>query len=610
MKAPRYLIFSIIVLHVNNFFANPSEVGQFGAITRFKYGPDERRAAFNMRLAANYLRTLMQPLHYLPLDNNGDEKNVADYAAQFHKSLLHDQNSILTPEGQKSYKKLVTALHNGLQSDFDAIQRAPQSSMKFISPQASFAFCLQGCDSSLFSIPLFPTLESAQLAASMIELYLMALIRDVLFSDYGTGSGTDANGNGGSLTNDASLALQSLGNAYKGPVNAQGLVDASALFRGKGYGELVGPYISQLALLPVKTPIPATLGGKNISPTVLIKIDQQWAIAGQREFSVSMQDFVTLQNGQIPKKYTANDYDPINKRYISTGRDLGSFIHWDVAAESFFYAAFILQAYGFPYSNELPYYNNSMPNEASFITMGMMEVFAMIEAVSLEAIKASWAQKWRAHRVLRPEAFAGHVHNIKVSGQNPYHLHDSLFEPHAGIDVLELVLQRNRLQANFPDNNLSVEQASTYLLPQIYPEGSPAHPSYPSGHAVVAGAAGTILKAFFQNDTLISTMVAPVMPNPANLNQLIPLVNQGENQLTVAGEINKLASNNSYGRNWAGIHWREDAHEGILLGEKVAITYLQDQAMLYHEHGFNGFVLTKYDGTPIRITATEVTVLS
>lgn len=37
----------------------------------------------------------------------------------------------------------------------------------------------------------------------------------------------------------------------------------------------------------------------------------------------------------------------------------------------------------------------------------------------------------------------------------------------------------------------------TYLLPIAYPEGSPTHPAYPAGHACVAGAGATMLKAFF-----------------------------------------------------------------------------------------------------------------
>ena len=38
--------------------------------------------------------------------------------------------------------------------------------------------------------------------------------------------------------------------------------------------------------------------------------------------------------------------------------------------------------------------------------------------------------------------------------------------------------------------------AKTYLLGLTYPEGSPLHPSYPSGHATLAGACITVIKAF------------------------------------------------------------------------------------------------------------------
>ncbi len=46
----------------------------------------------------------------------------------------------------------------------------------------------------------------------------------------------------------------------------------------------------------------------------------------------------------------------------------------------------------------------------------------------------------------------------------------------------------------------------TYLLPMAFSEGSPTHPSYGAGHATVAGACVTILKAFFDESF--------VLPNP------------------------------------------------------------------------------------------------
>ena len=41
--------------------------------------------------------------------------------------------------------------------------------------------------------------------------------------------------------------------------------------------------------------------------------------------------------------------------------------------------------------------------------------------------------------------------------------------------------------------------AGNWLLPMAFPEGSPMHPSYGAGHATVAGACTTILKAWFDH---------------------------------------------------------------------------------------------------------------
>ena len=126
-----------------------------------------------------------------------------------------------------------------------------------------------------------------------------------------------------------------------------------------------------------------------------------------------------------------------------------------------------------------------------------------------------------------------------------------------------------------------------------YPEGSPLHPAYPAGHAAIAGACTTVLKAFFKESF--------VMPQPveASADGLSLLPYRGSD-LTVGGELNKLASNIALGRDAAGVHWRSDGIEGIKLGEAVAIWILRDLRGTYHED-FQGFSLTKFDGTPITI---------
>lgn len=70
--------------------------------------------------------------------------------------------------------------------------------------------------------------------------------------------------------------------------------------------------------------------------------------------------------------------------------------------------------------------------------------------------------------------------------------------------------------------------------------------------------------------------------------------------LTVGGELNKLASNIALGRDTAGVHWRSDSIEGLKLGEAVAIGILTDLRTTCPE-SFDGFSFTRFDGTTLRI---------
>ncbi len=136
----------------------------------------------------------------------------------------------------------------------------------------------------------------------------------------------------------------------------------------------------------------------------------------------------------------------------------------------------------------------------------------------------------------------------------------------------------------------------TYLLPQAFPEGCPLHPSYPAGHATVAGACAVMLKAFFDETQLVTDCVT-ASADGLSLNPFDDVA------LTVGTEVNKLAFNIAMGRNFAGIHYRSDAEVGFRLGEDVAIAILQDLVETFTED-FTGFQFTRLDGTPVSITRT------
>jgi hypothetical protein len=118
------------------------------------------------------------------------------------------------------------------------------------------------------------------------------------------------------------------------------------------------------------------------------------------------------------------------------------------------------------------------------------------------------------------------------------------------------------------------------------------HPSYGAGHAAVAGACVTILKAFFdtssvlvkrKDDVLFSHIKngdTPVAYVPDNTMKALTDVNDGT-FLTLEGELNKLAANISIGRNMAGVHFFSDYHGSLRMGEEIALGLLEEQALGY-----------------------------
>jgi hypothetical protein len=132
----------------------------------------------------------------------------------------------------------------------------------------------------------------------------------------------------------------------------------------------------------------------------------------------------------------------------------------------------------------------------------------------------------------------------------------------------------------------------SYLLPIAAPEGCPTHPSYGAGHATVAGACVTILKAWFDESFVIPN---PVAPNADGTD----LEAFSGPALTVGNELNKLAANVAIGRNALGFHYRSDYSESLKLGEALAIGVLQENKACYNEGG--SFTLTRFDGTTITI---------
>jgi hypothetical protein len=202
-----------------------------------------------------------------------------------------------------------------------------------------------------------------------------------------------------------------------------------------------------------------------------------------------------------------------------------------------------------------------------------------LTAVATVALNAVWYQKWFVHLRPRPEAIGGLVHLIKT-GQGSK----------TNVSLSNVILNSQGLQQSF-------NKYGTWLLSQAFPEGSPTHPSYPTGHGVVGGACITVLKFFFDGDFVIPN---PLMP-ASDGSSLVPYTGPDAGQLMVNGELNKLGHNVSFGHGiHAGIHWRSDTDTSLLLGEAVALSFLSDKAQTYNEP-FTVH-LTKFDGTTATIS--------
>jgi hypothetical protein len=145
----------------------------------------------------------------------------------------------------------------------------------------------------------------------------------------------------------------------------------------------------------------------------------------------------------------------------------------------------------------------------------------------------------------------------------------------------------------------------SYLMPQAFPEGSPTHPCYPTGHGTVGGACITALKFFFNGGQKLRPLLNRIgrdvyVPSTDGLT-LTPYTGGDASDLDINGELNKLAYNISFGHGiHSGIHFRSSTYWSILLGEQVALSVLHDRAQSYNEP-FT-ISITKFDGTTATIT--------
>ncbi len=410
-------------------------------------------------------------------------------------------------------------------------------------------------------------------------------------------------------TRDIAAAISSLNGEFP-QFGGTTTVTAQNVFRGIYPGEQVGPYVSQFLVKGnVDTRKPSGLGLDAADGY----ISYGSRVINQRLFPATagvdyLNEFASWLDVQNGVDLRGTDTFETTRVFIRDLRAGTTLVHFDQVLDAWYNAAWILMSE--PIGNQLtgagatgrPQIDLEFPKNAGnpydppgsamdsrtqvgFATFGQPHLLQVLGETLGRALRAVWYQKWFVHRRLRPEEYGGRVHN-QLSGDRTYPLDDSILDS----------LDSGGLSPYFGPTGGPVGNG-TWLLPQAYAEGAPTHPAYGAGHATGSGALATILKAFFDETKEIEN---PLQSSADGLSLVTYTPPMGEPPLTVGGELNKLAGNIALFRNAAGVHWRSDYTESLLLGEAVAIGLLQEQSLGFNEDDAY-FQLTRFDGVTIRI---------
>jgi hypothetical protein len=583
--------------------------------------------------AATVARERAHPEHRA----NGDEQRYArlHYFMSFTKGLAHgDHGMIVDPRHYEDFRQAIDL--GEIDRFTDDVPTGPAAGFRredereevrqWEAPTAGLVYSLQGPDAQAVTMPPAPPLTvdgvaNPELAYEMAEVYELALLRDVpLFQLEDGGNAPSVQATLDRL-NDMAYTKQGFpGRPRKADDNGQ--VDRQTVFRGASPGVTVGPYLSQF--LVVGTTGRARDGdvADGLIQYGSLQIDQRVDVATpERDFMQTWETYLDVQDGAMGEGNTyLREGDRVARRAILTPRDLATYVHFDALYEAYLNACLMLLEMGTPFDPGFDQLSGNRAvggaerHAAGFALFGGPHVLSLVTEVATRALRAVRFQKFNNHMRLRPEALAAPVallDTVPTRDEPPIR---SLMEPF-----------RDELSKELLDEIRKRNDDGPALLPMAFSEGSPMHPAYGAGHAAVAGACVTMLKAFFDTSAIFGTrdtdrdggpetetgffcpsIARPVTPAAyrvvrgadANTSRVVAVENAPT--LTLEGELNKLAANISIGRNMAGVHYFSDYYDSVRMGEQIAIAVLEEQALTYQVDPFIVSVPT-FDGDVVRI---------
>ena len=243
-------------------------------------------------------------------------------------------------------------------------------------------FDLEGPDALSVTMPPAPRFDSIELAAEMSEVYAQALLRDQHFSQFrsfihGNGPIDAANDYPDrrpttGITPEQAYALMNqqewfgLSPATPGLTDAERQrlrpkVDSGNAFRGLTPGDEVGPYLSQFLLIGNSGINPGDVS-RNLADGKIsygsIRIDQRVRVAVPTiDYMTDFASYIDVQNAARVNNLEdyVDRYDPLAYRFITTPRDLSTYVHFDALYEAYLNACLIMLGLGVPFDPGLPF---------------------------------------------------------------------------------------------------------------------------------------------------------------------------------------------------------------------------------------------------------------
>lgn len=570
------------------------------------------------------------------MGNNGDELLTTGLTfgdaddldivgiGNFHKTLPHNKFGEVDPKAYALFKNVAT--HSGeyetVPAGYTGTNQPPEANFiklpvpnfadKLNNPQSARVRDLLTGPTTDYAMTAAPSVRSLSTAAEMTELQWMAILRDTPFINLNT-TNTDVMAAIDDIKQHYSnaLAANEPGGLRLGtdlPRDGNNVrIDQETLFRCGLLGEDKGPLVSQFFLhdigygaqFIVQKVRPYRTGSDYLTD------HGTWLLAQN-----SGRDLWGNGYSRDNDLAVSNIAEPGPPRRLTTMRDIARFVNKDALHQAYFNAALLCLQWNVPMQPGNPYLGYH--RQGGFGTFGGPEVLTRVSEVASRALAIAWRQKWEVHRRLRPEAYGGLMQMQRVgledSGtftKRAYGLPAAVFTSEASKRAL-------------------LRGARNYYLPMAFTAGSPPHPSYGAGHATVAGACVTVLKAWFAGKTKLAPLLLRAGRNPFDdttivISQtsiagvLVDYMGTDASEMTVEGELNKIACNVAMGRSMGGVHWRSDNTRSLRLGEQIATELLRAESLGYAEKNYADGALpywsfTSFDGDEVVIHAGRVLV--